>query len=167
MLLFSSSPRETRNLGRIIGTCLLPGDTVCLIGEFGSGKTVLVQGVAEGLKSSSRVSSPTFTLMHQYPGRLLLLHLDLYRLESDHDLLELGWEEFIGRHEFLSQPAAAIIEWADRIIHLLPDDYLEVLFDIDKQIDSKRRIILRGRGESGKALLNRVGKILPAPGNPG
>ncbi|MDH7480017.1 MAG: tRNA (adenosine(37)-N6)-threonylcarbamoyltransferase complex ATPase subunit type 1 TsaE, partial [Syntrophomonadaceae bacterium] len=147
MLFCSNSPRETRNLGRIIGTCLLPGDTVCLTGELGSGKTVLVQGVAEGLKTSSRVTSPTFALMHQYPGRLLLLHLDLYRLESDQDLLELGGEEFIGRFEFLGQPAAAIIEWAERIAHLLPDDYLEVLLEADEQAASKRRITLRGQGE--------------------
>lgn len=154
--MISSSTEETRAIGRSVGRSLLPGDIVCLSGDLGAGKTVMVQGITEGIESPAAVSSPTFTLMHQYPGRLLLLHLDLYRLETMSDLEELGWEEFIGQRDFLGQEAAVVIEWAERIKSYLPRDYLDVCLERDSLDHDKRVITLTGVGSAGSALLGRI-----------
>ncbi|NPV92570.1 MAG: tRNA (adenosine(37)-N6)-threonylcarbamoyltransferase complex ATPase subunit type 1 TsaE [Firmicutes bacterium] len=154
--LTTGSANETRQLGWDIGSCLQPGDTVCLSGDLGSGKTVLVQGIAEGIGAPPLVSSPTFTLMNQYQGRLLLLHLDLYRLESADELEELGWEEFVGRTEFMGRDAATVIEWAERIKPLLYEDYLDLDLERTGSGPERRSITLEGVGPSGKALLDRI-----------
>lgn len=89
----------------------------------------MVKGIVTGLDSLTAASSPTFSLLHLYPGRLLLLHLDLYRLETTEELDELGWEEYLGRSEYQGQPTASIIEWPERMAGLLPSDRLEIFIE--------------------------------------
>jgi tRNA threonylcarbamoyladenosine biosynthesis protein TsaE len=106
----SHSPAETEALGEQFGRAAQPGWVVALSGELGAGKTQFVKGVARGLGISVRVHSPTFTLVAEYGGgRLMLYHLDLYRLETREQILSAGVEEF------LQPDGVAVIEWAERM----------------------------------------------------
>src|SRR5258705_7953600 len=93
----SDSPDETAALGERLGRVLEAGDVVALIGDLGAGKTAFVQGMARGLEvTSQRVASPTFTLVNEHPGRVPLYHIDLYRLTRADELVEIGFEEYLG-----------------------------------------------------------------------
>jgi tRNA threonylcarbamoyladenosine biosynthesis protein TsaE len=116
-----SSPLETERFGRTLGRVLQGGEVLALVGELGVGKTALVRGVASGLNvRPASVSSPTFVLIHQYHGRLPLIHVDLYRLRTESEA------ENIGLHEYFDGSAVTAIEWADRLPTFLPNDRLEV-----------------------------------------
>jgi tRNA threonylcarbamoyladenosine biosynthesis protein TsaE len=103
----SASAAETREAGRRLGMAAMAGDVLFLDGPLGAGKTVLVQGLAEGLDSVAEVASPTFVLVRQYRGRLELVHADLYRLEDRAEIDALGLME-------LSAEGVLALEWADR-----------------------------------------------------
>ena len=106
----SHSPAETEALGKKFGRAAQRGQVIALSGDLGAGKTQFVRGLARGLEISSRVHSPTFTLVNEYGGgRLKLFHLDLYRLETAAQILSAG----IG--EFLSPDGVSVIEWAERL----------------------------------------------------
>ena len=119
-------PGETRALGAFLGRRLAPGDVLALEGELGSGKTEFVQGLAQGLEVPPEVpvSSPSFSLVHEYPGRVTLVHIDLYRLERVPPELMPDLEEY------LSGPQVAAVEWARRLAELLPPDHLEVRLEM-------------------------------------
>ena len=119
--LTTRSPEETRIVGAALAPLLLPGDVVSLSGDLGAGKTVFVQGIAAALGVQVRVTSPTFTLLHEYEGRYPILHLDVYRLSSIQEVLDLGFEEL------LDPEAVLLIEWGDAVAPLLPRRYLEVV----------------------------------------
>ena len=109
------SPEETRALAARLGDRLAPGDVVALNGELGSGKTEFVHGLAQGLGVPPHlVASPSFTLVHEYPGRVLLVHLDLYRLE------DLPASLLPDLEEYLSGPQVVVAEWARRLAPLAP-----------------------------------------------
>jgi len=112
----------TLTLGRKLGQLARPGDVITLAGDLGAGKTTLTQAVGEGLGVPGHlyITSPTFSLLHEYPGRLPLYHMDLYRLEVEGDLENLGFEEYI------YGDGLTVIEWPDRLGRLLPEDRLEV-----------------------------------------
>ncbi len=115
-----ASSEEMRRLGEALGALLGPGDVVGLIGELGAGKTVLAQGVALGLGVRARVTSPTFTIIHEHRGRVPFYHVDVYRLGAPSDTEGLGLEEY------LSGDGVAAVEWADKIEALLPPERLDV-----------------------------------------
>jgi len=101
--------------GRHFAASLQPGDVVALTGDLGAGKTCLVKGIALGLGVTQDVTSPTFTIIHEYRGgRLPLAHIDLYRLNSEREALNIGIEDY------LNGPGITVIEWAERIESLLP-----------------------------------------------
>jgi len=139
--LISGDPAETFRIGRLIGETLEEGAVVALIGELGAGKTSLTQGIARGLgiEESYQITSPTFTLINEYPGRLHLVHLDAYRLSGSPDLQDLGCEEY-----FFSK-SVIVIEWADRILEVLPD---KTVFITMTYIDQDRRRIELSGGEA-------------------
>ena len=111
----SGSTDETIALGRTVAATLLRGDVLALCGDLGAGKTHFVKGVAAGLGASASVTSPTFTLIHEYPGgRLPLYHFDFYRLEDEDEALKIGLDEY------LDGDGACVIEWADKFPALLP-----------------------------------------------
>ena len=116
----SRSAEETRILGAALAPVLLPGDVVSLSGDLGAGKTVFVQGLAAALGVDSPVTSPTFTLVHEYSGRYPILHLDVYRLDSFQEVLDLGFEEL------LDPGAVLLVEWGTAVAPLLPRRYMEV-----------------------------------------
>jgi len=120
MVLQTKSTSETVRIGKSIGGLLRPGDVVALVGELGTGKTQFIKGLAEGLGvgKPTYISSPSFTLINEYPGRVPFYHIDLFRLESEREAEELGLEEY-----FQGEGITAI-EWADKIPSLLPEENL-------------------------------------------
>jgi tRNA threonylcarbamoyladenosine biosynthesis protein TsaE len=111
----SNSVEETLDFGERLGRELQRGDVVALFGDLGAGKTALVKGIARGLGVTQEVTSPTFTLVHEYTGgRLPLFHIDLYRLDSLDQALAIGIEEY------LNGPGATAVEWSEKIESLLP-----------------------------------------------
>lgn len=135
---------ETQNIGEAIGRMLQPGDVILLSGQMGAGKTTLVQGLARGLGVSEPVTSPTFTLVHEYrTGRMPLLHLDPYRLESEGEIADLGFEDW------LDGPYALVIEWAERLGSLSPAERLEIT--LIALPDESRSIRIQARGERWQA----------------
>jgi tRNA threonylcarbamoyladenosine biosynthesis protein TsaE len=132
--LTTASADETVKLGRILSEKLRSGDVLALSGELGAGKTCLTQGIARGLgvSDSYAVTSPTFTLVNEYPGRQVLYHLDVYRLSGSRDLEEMGYEEyFYGK-------GITIIEWAEKISDILPDETITLII---KFLDENMRRI--------------------------
>jgi tRNA threonylcarbamoyladenosine biosynthesis protein TsaE len=145
------SPAETRRLAAGLGQRLAPGDLVALMGELGSGKTEFVHGLAQGLGVPPEVpvASPSFTLVHEYPGRLVLVHIDLYRLEG------LPPELLPELEEYLSGPQVVAVEWAERLEPLLPEDYLEVRLRITGE--TTRDLTCTGHGRRGEELVEALG----------
>jgi tRNA threonylcarbamoyladenosine biosynthesis protein TsaE len=146
----SLSPEQTRDLGQRLGRQLQPGDVVALSGDLGAGKTCMVQGIALGLEvdPSLPVTSPSYTLIGEYPGRARLCHADFYRLQSRARLESAGWEDL------LDGEGVIVVEWPERCPEALPDERLEVGIEIVSE--TQRRISLRGRGARAEELGDRV-----------
>jgi tRNA threonylcarbamoyladenosine biosynthesis protein TsaE len=150
-LVVSHSPRETLALAARLGALLAPGDVVALNGELGSGKTEFVHGLAQGLAvPPGQVASPSFTLAHEYPGRVPLVHLDLYRLEDLPAELLPDLEEYLGGERVVA------VEWARRLAPLLSGDYLEVVLEIIGE--EERRLTFTGHGERSWELVTKLVK---------
>ena len=112
---------ETEKFGIALASGLKPGDVVCLIGELGTGKTTLTKAIAKGLGIRQTVTSPTFTLVQEYTeGRLPLYHFDVYRIEDPSEMFEIGFEEY------LNGDGVCVIEWADQINEILPEDCITI-----------------------------------------
>jgi len=136
----SRSPAETQALGRWLGERLRPGDFVALVGELGAGKTALSTGILAGLGVSRTGGSPTFTLLWEYEGRFPVYHWDVYRLEDPEELEDLGFEEyFFGGH------GVNLVEWADRVRPLWPDEVLEIALSYGSG-EQERVLVLSGTG---------------------
>ena len=118
----SRSDEETRDFGRKLASILPHKAIVLLIGELGVGKTTLTKGIVEGRGAASPddVSSPTFTIIHEYGDPVSVYHVDLYRLESAEQARRSGVEELF------DQPALVLIEWGDRWPELIPDNRIEI-----------------------------------------
>jgi tRNA threonylcarbamoyladenosine biosynthesis protein TsaE len=140
--LITRGPTATRELGRRIGQQLKSGSVIALIGELGCGKTCLTKGLCAGLGiPGKQVNSPTFAFVNEYQGRLLVLHLDLYRIDDVSAGLDVGIMDYLARAE----KGVAIIEWADKVLPLLPDDRLMVQFNVLSP--RKRQLELTARGK--------------------
>jgi tRNA threonylcarbamoyladenosine biosynthesis protein TsaE len=120
MVFQTSNTSETIRMGRRFGRLLQPGDVVALVGDLGTGKTQFIKGLAEGVGvgKATYVSSPSFTLINEYPGRIPFYHIDLFRLESEKEAEGLGLEEYVRGNGITA------IEWADKISSLLPEELL-------------------------------------------
>lgn len=114
------SVEDTKNLAAALAGLAQPGDLLLLVGDLGAGKTTFTQGYAAALGIGEPVTSPTFTLAREYHGRLLLHHLDVFRLDQISEVLDLGLPEL------LDSDGVILIEWGDAIRQALPNDYLEV-----------------------------------------
>lgn len=137
-MLRSDSPEATQAAGVRLAETLGPGDVVALTGELGAGKTCFTQGVAQGLGVTGRAVSPTFVLVNEYRGRLPVHHVDAYRTESLTELLDLGLDELF------SGDGVTIVEWADKLLPLLPARAIHV--HIDGLGDEPRTITIRRPG---------------------
>ena len=120
----TNSPEETVELGRELGARLGPGDVLALVGPLGAGKTQLTKGLALGVGVAGPVTSPTFKLVNEYRGRVVLYHIDAYRLRGADDLIALGCDELF------DGDGAAVVEWAERVAAALPAEHLEVRVNI-------------------------------------
>jgi tRNA threonylcarbamoyladenosine biosynthesis protein TsaE len=140
----TTSVDETRTVGEALAALARPGDVLVLAGDLGAGKTAFVQGFGRGLDVEERITSPTFTLVHVYDGRLPVHHLDVYRLEQLGETLDLGLPEM------LDEGGVVLIEWGDAILPVLPQDYLEVRLTFGAG-DDDRRLSLRPIGSSWAA----------------
>ena len=144
----SRSPEDTRQLAASLAEQAQPGDLLLLVGDLGAGKTTFSQGFAAGLGIHEPVTSPTFTLAREYHGRLLLHHLDVFRLDQVSEVLDLGLPEL------LDSDGVILIEWGDAIRQALPNEYLEVaLTFVDGQRNSpdERRVVLSPVGPRWQA----------------
>ena len=132
-------------LGRAIGELLQPGDILALRGELAAGKTLLAQGIARGLGIGPevRITSPTFTIINEYAGRLRLYHIDLYRISGPDDLDTLPWQESLFGN------GAAVIEWPERLGRLLPAERWDIKFSICDE--ESREMLICGRGRKNRA----------------
>ena len=128
----TTSVDETRDLGEAVAGLARPGDVVVLAGDLGAGKTAFVQGFGRALGVTARITSPTFTLVHVYDGRLPVHHLDVYRLEQLSEALDLGLPEM------LDEGGVVLIEWGEAILPELPHDYLEVRLTFGEGDDDRR-----------------------------
>jgi len=147
----SKSPEDTLEFGIRLGKHLGPGDVVCLEGELGAGKTVLTGGIAEGLGIKTGVTSPTYTIINEYPGEIPLYHIDLYRLEDGDEFYDIGGEDL------LYGQGVSVIEWASRAEGILPEDCLWIrLRRLDESEDF--RLIELTVTEKHRDLLERVSK---------
>ena len=118
--LSTTSAEETEAAGERLAARLRPGDVVALVGELGAGKTCFIRGLVRGLGATTRATSPTFVLINQYRGRVPIYHVDAYRTQSLRELLEIGVDELMGGD------GVTVVEWADKLLPLLPPGTIEV-----------------------------------------
>jgi tRNA threonylcarbamoyladenosine biosynthesis protein TsaE len=143
---FSNNPAQTRRIGVRFGELAQPGDVLCLEGPLGSGKTLLTQGIGQGLGVRLPIVSPSFTLIKEYrSGRIPLYHIDLYRLTSEQE----AWE--LGLLEYLEGDGISVIEWADRAPHLMSVDCLWIT--LCHLSETKRSVVIQAKGARYVALL--------------
>lgn len=142
----SKSVNDTLRLGRLIGRQLGGGEVLALYGDLGTGKTTFVRGIVAGIGAKPRaVTSPTFVLIHEYQGRLMLAHADLYRLETGEDMRHLGVEDYF------NEQTAVAVEWAERGSAHLPSDRLDVWLTHAHR--DTRSIRMRANGPLSRRLL--------------
>ncbi|HHU16961.1 MAG TPA: tRNA (adenosine(37)-N6)-threonylcarbamoyltransferase complex ATPase subunit type 1 TsaE [Clostridiales bacterium] len=124
---------DTKRFGIELAQKLKPGDIVALIGDIGTGKTTLTKSIAEGLGITEMITSPTFAIVQEYmSGRIPLYHFDVYRLNSEEEMYELGYEEyFFGK-------GVCVVEWADKILELIPQD--SIIISIEYGTNEEQRI---------------------------
>lgn len=150
VVIHTKNTSETIRIGKWVGSHLLVGDIVALVGELGTGKTHFIKGLAAGIgvEESSYISSPSYVLINEYPGRIPFYHIDLFRLETEKEAEELGLEEYFGGR------GVTVIEWADRIPSLLPRENLWV--HIRYTGKRSRSIEIAGRGERYEDLVKKL-----------
>ncbi len=137
----TTSPRETQQLASRLVPFLSAGDVISLTGDLGAGKTCFTQGLARALGIRGRITSPTFSLIKEYRGKLPLYHFDIFRIESVKEMFELGYEDY-----FFGE-GVTVIEWGDKVASLLPQEYVEIEFRrLEKNNHRKIRIKPHGAG---------------------
>jgi len=144
----SNSEEQTIRLGVRLGELIRPSDLICLSGELGAGKTAVARGIGRGWGTSLRVTSPTYTLVNEYPrlhdGRILY-HLDCYRLERPGEIVTAGFEDI------LASDGAFMIEWPERVVAWLPEDYLWIT--LTHVSPTRRKLHMKASGLKAQVLL--------------
>lgn len=137
-----NSIEETTKLGFELGKLLNSGDIVCLTGDLGTGKTHITKGIAKGLDINDTITSPTFTIVNEYDsGRLKMNHFDVYRVSDPDEIYAIGFDDYI------FSDAVSVIEWANYIEEILPEDYLHIHIMKDlSNGENFRKIKLTGYG---------------------
>lgn len=138
--IITKSAEQTYKLGESLGKTLQQGDIICLTGDLGAGKTAFTKGIGSGLDVQEFITSPTYTIINEYDGRIPLFHFDVYRLEGVEEMYELGYEEY-----FFGD-GAVVIEWADIVQDIIPQERLWITILRGKEEDT-REIIFDDSGE--------------------
>lgn len=146
MKLVSESVEETRQLGEALGRLARPGDILLLTGELGAGKTCLTQGIAWGLGVEGYATSPTFVVVNQYQGRLIVYHIDLYRIDTLSEVSDLGLDDY------LYGDGICVVEWADKALEAFPAERL--LVEMGFISETSRSIAFKPSGDRYKTLLS-------------
>ncbi|MEW6326308.1 MAG: tRNA (adenosine(37)-N6)-threonylcarbamoyltransferase complex ATPase subunit type 1 TsaE [Thermodesulfobacteriota bacterium] len=146
------NPGETFKLGVSLGEILVSGDVVTLQGELGAGKTWFTKGIARGLGITDTVTSPSFTIINEYQGRLPLFHMDFYRLEHGGASSDLGLEEY------LYGQGVTVIEWPERLAGIIPAGRLEVRFIFSAE--DKREVALIPHGKDWEERIAKIAENL-------
>lgn len=142
MLYKSNSKKETENIAKAFAKTLEIGDVVCINGDLGAGKTAFTAGLAKGLGIDEVVSSPTFTIVNCYAGKIPLYHFDVYRISDSDEMYEVGFDEYVGGN------GIAVIEWAELISDILPEARYDVTIAKNLDIhDDFREISIEKRGQ--------------------
>ena len=148
--LVSHSPEETQKLGQRLGELAQPGDVILLVGNLGTGKTCLTQGIAWGLGIKEYALSPSFVIIRELYGRLPLYHIDLYRLDRIEESMDLGLDDYLyGR-------GVCVVEWAEKALSLMPPECL--LIRLDYLSDTERRLRLEASGRRYSKIVSQVKK---------
>lgn len=145
--LTTGSEEETRRLASAMGPSFRPGDIISLTGDLGAGKTRFTQGLAAGLGVEGQVTSPTFTIIKTYSGRLPLYHFDVYRLSGPREMEPLGYEEYF------YGDGVTVVEWGDRIAELLPPDHLRIELHRALEEMNERLLLIQAFGPRARALM--------------
>ena len=132
MIVTTNNELETEAQGEALAKTLKPGAIIALTGGLGAGKTAFVRGLARGLGVTGRVTSPTFTIVNEYEGEIPLFHFDMYRINDEDELFEIGWDEYLDRGGVIA------VEWSENITGLLPKS--SVFVRIQKSGDFSRKI---------------------------
>jgi len=138
MKIIANNLKDTEKLGRIIAKCAEKGTVICLDGELGAGKTSLARFIAKELGVKDYIVSPTFTIIKEYEGRLPFYHMDVYRIDSEDDMYDLGYDEYI------YSEGVTVIEWSKLIEGILPEERIKI--EIKRINDTKREINIDGKG---------------------
>ena len=140
-ILHIASEKETEQLGEAIGRAAVPGMVIALIGDLGTGKTTLTKSIARGLGVTETVTSPTFNIIREYrSGRIPLFHFDVYRIADPEEMYELGYEEYF------YGDGVCVVEWADLIEELLPEDAVIIRMNRGAS-EEEREYIIEGGNE--------------------
>jgi tRNA threonylcarbamoyladenosine biosynthesis protein TsaE len=150
LTIITKIPEETKNLGKEVGKLAKPGDLLAFYGELGVGKTCFIQGVSQELEVKDYVTSPSFTIVNEYQGKIPIYHFDLFRLNTE-EILELGYEEY-----FYGE-GLTVIEWAEKIEQLLPKEHLKI--DIKFKDLYERTISFISQGDRFDKLLKELSRI--------
>jgi len=146
----SHNSNETKNLGKKLGKLLRKGDLIALDGDLGAGKTCLVQGIALGLNSKDDVTSPSFSLIKEYSGDIPIYHFDLYRLENNERIEDLGYEEYFFGN------GITLIEWAEKIQKYLPEQMLKIMIKMNNKNNHVRTILIEATGKRYKEIIGEI-----------
>ncbi len=140
--------KDTEEIGKIISSCLDKGTVICLDGDLGVGKTSLTQFIAREFGVEEYITSPTFTIIKEYEGKLPFYHMDVYRIESEDDMYDLGYDEYI------YSEGVSIIEWSHKIEGILPEERINI--EITRLGDTSRLINIEGKGKIYEKITRRL-----------
>ena len=147
--IYLENENKTKEIGYKLGNLLTPGSVICLIGDLGAGKTTMTQSLAKALEVDDYITSPTFTIVNEYEGKMPLYHFDVYRIGSSDEMYDIGYDDYINGE------GVCIIEWANLIEDILPYEYLYIEL---KYKDMSREMILNPVGEKYEKIVEELTK---------
>ena len=142
--IYLENENKTREIGYKLGKLLKEGSVICLVGDLGAGKTTMTQSLADSLGIEDYITSPTFTIINEYEGKIPLYHFDVYRIGSSDEMYDIGYDEYVNSN------GICIIEWANLIEDILPKEYLNIEL---RYKDEGREMILTPKGEFYKEIV--------------
>ncbi|SCJ37795.1 ADP-binding protein [uncultured Clostridium sp.] len=147
--IYLENEEQTKEIGYKLGQLLTPKSVVCLIGDLGAGKTTMTQSLATALEVDDYITSPTFNIVNEYEGRMPLYHFDVYRIGSSDEMYDIGFDEYIDGE------GVCIIEWANLIEDILPNEYLYIEMNYK---ETGREMILTPKGEKYEEIVKELTK---------
>ena len=147
--IYLENEEQTKDIGYKLGQLVTPKSVICLIGDLGAGKTTMTQSLAKALEVDDYITSPTFNIVNEYEGRMPLYHFDVYRIGSSDEMYDIGFDEYI------DGDGVCIIEWANLIEDILPNEYLYIEMNYK---ETGREMILTPKGEKYEEIVKELTK---------